>query len=103
MSMGDQGFVLYEGMLSLVIIGILTSMILPAVIEIQQFRIAVSDERQAIRLLSYEIGMSEADSDLPDYYRKFELLNSNGTAFTCLTWPGAKELDHEWCLETLQQ
>lgn len=102
MSMDDRGFILYEVMLSLIILSIVTSLILPAIIEIQHLRNAASEERKAIRLLAYEIGMPEENTLESDYYRKSEIYKSDGTVFTCLTWPGSKELDHEWCLETIQ-
>lgn len=102
MNMDEKGFILYEVMLSLFVIAIVTTMIVPSIIEIQNLRNGINQEREAIRLLAYDLRMDSENSVLPESFNKSENINENGVMLTCLKWHGSRGMDHEWCLESIK-
>lgn len=105
MRLDDRGFILFETMLSLFVLAVIVSFVIPSLIHIQELRSNTLDHREAIRFLDYEIreGRETAYSldDEEKYYYSENVMDS-GKMEVCIQWRGVRDSENQWCLETLQ-
>lgn len=99
-----NGFTLIEVMISLVLLSILATFILPVLIKIHQERVVIKQQEEALYLiedyaLSFTHGHAPASFSHSLYQFKQEVIADGSTQF-CLMWEGANLRDYESCLYT---
>lgn len=105
MKTDEKGFILFEAMLSLILISIAVTFIIPSVIHIQELRSNTQDHREAVRLLDYEVRGGRDASFIHGSEGKYDLSEQvvdSGMKEVCIHWEGAGNRDFQWCLETMQ-
>ncbi|MEK4565611.1 competence type IV pilus minor pilin ComGE [Alkalihalobacillus sp. FSL R5-0424] len=99
-----SGFTLIEVMISLVLLSIVTTFILPVLIKIHQERVVIKQQEEALYLLedyalAFTHGTAAASFNHSLYQFKNEVIADGSTQF-CLTWEGANSRNYESCLYT---
>ncbi|ADH99793.1 hypothetical protein [Salisediminibacterium selenitireducens] len=105
MNMDEKGFILFETMLSLFILAVTVSFVIPSLIHIQELRSNTLDHSEAIRFLDYEIREGQEAAYRQDEEGKYyysESVVGSGKMEVCIHWKEARNSENQWCLETLQ-
>ncbi|MGJ9383261.1 hypothetical protein [Salipaludibacillus sp. CF4.18] len=110
MKNSSKGFLLYEGMIALLILMVITICFLPYFVIVQHERLTIREQQEAMMLLQefaflhmYEDAStfpSQITSEQQEYTLSVTASNYGNAKDLCLSWEGSNHREQNWCIST---